>query len=318
MAGFFPRSEVAGTQLVMSRLGRKWGAPPFSVLDARSGWWIKRKRQWRGLGVNGGAGKGLLEQSGTFLAADIMRQQMYSKHPVEVQEGFGTSFFDPVLVELLLRWFCPVGGVVLDPFAGGAVLGIVASVLNHNYVGVEIRDEQVEANRKQAESVGVQPKWILGDSTKIDVLLPDDLRADFVLTSPPYYDLEVYSDRVGDGSSKQTYQEFLLWYRNVFQKIVSVLRKNRFLIVQVGEIRDKKTGVYRNFVGDTISVLTQLGLSYWNEFILVTSGGSLPVRVGRYFTASRKAGKTHQNILCFWKGDPKNIRKVFHSGRDKD
>ena len=39
----------------------------------------------------------------------------------------GTSIFDPVLCELAYRWFCPPGGTVLDPFAGGSVRGIVSS-----------------------------------------------------------------------------------------------------------------------------------------------------------------------------------------------
>jgi hypothetical protein len=38
-----------------------------------------------------------------------------------------TSIFDPVLCEIAYRWFCPSGGTVLDPFAGGSVRGIVAS-----------------------------------------------------------------------------------------------------------------------------------------------------------------------------------------------
>ncbi len=38
----------------------------------------------------------------------------------------GTSIFDPVLCELAYRWFCPPGGLILDPFAGGSVRGIVA------------------------------------------------------------------------------------------------------------------------------------------------------------------------------------------------
>ena len=32
------------------------------------------------------------------------------------EEMNGTSIFDPVLCELAYRWFCPPGGVVLDPF----------------------------------------------------------------------------------------------------------------------------------------------------------------------------------------------------------
>jgi hypothetical protein len=41
----------------------------------------------------------------------------------------------------------------------------------------------------------------------------------------------------------------------------------------------------------------------YNEAILVTAVGSLPIRVGRQFEAGRKLGKTHQNVLVFLKGD---------------
>lgn len=47
--------------------------------------------------------------------------------------GSGTSIFDPVLCELAYRWFCPPGGSILDPFAGGSVRGIVAGILGREY-----------------------------------------------------------------------------------------------------------------------------------------------------------------------------------------
>ena len=61
----------------------------------------------------------------------------------------GTSIFDPVLCELVYRWFCPPGGLVLDPFAGGSVRGIVAGVLGRRYVGVDLSAAQLDANRAQ-------------------------------------------------------------------------------------------------------------------------------------------------------------------------
>src|ERR1700733_3489840 len=47
------------------------------------------------------------------------------------------SIFDPVLCELVYRWYSPPGGLVLDPFAGGSVRGIVASVLGRRYLGID-------------------------------------------------------------------------------------------------------------------------------------------------------------------------------------
>jgi len=48
-----------------------------------------------------------------------------------------------------------------------------------------------------------------------------------------------------------------------------------------------------------------VGMELYNEAILVTAVGSLPIRVGRQFDAARKLGKTHQNVLVFVKGDPR-------------
>ena len=78
----------------------------------------------------------------------------------------GTSIFDPVLCEIAYRWFCPQGGTVLDPFAGGSVRGIVASRLGRRYVGIELRPEQVEANRAQV-AIAAEPLPIHADPARI-------------------------------------------------------------------------------------------------------------------------------------------------------
>ena len=82
----------------------------------------------------------------------------------------GTSIFDPVLCELAYRWFCPPGGLVLDPFAGGSVRGIVASKCGRRYIGIDLSERQVAANRAQAEAIcggGEMPEWIVGDAADL-------------------------------------------------------------------------------------------------------------------------------------------------------
>jgi DNA modification methylase len=64
----------------------------------------------------------------------------------------GTSIFDPVLCELAYRWFSPPAGLVLDPFAGGSVRGIVAAKLGRRYVGVDLSGRASRGERRaQAE-----------------------------------------------------------------------------------------------------------------------------------------------------------------------
>lgn len=218
----------------------------------------------------------------------------------------GTSIFDPVLCELAYIWFSPVGGIVLDPFAGGSVRGIVASKLGRQYVGHELRQEQVNANRTQASEICADddhpPAWICGDSRNITDTCKD-IQADFVFSCPPYSDLEVYSDDPKDLITL-AYAEFQAAYAEIIKKTCSLLKNNRFACFVVGEVRDKK-GNYYNFVGDTITAFKAAGLQYYNEAILITAVGSLPIRAGKQFSSSRKLGKTHQNVLVFVKGDGK-------------
>jgi len=227
-------------------------------------------------------------------------------------ETSGTSIFDPVLSELAYSWFCPQGGTILDPFAGGSVRGVVASRLGRQYVGVELRPEQVEANRIQGDDLcsDPMPVWHIGDSRNID-RIAGDVEADFVFSCPPYADLEVYSDDPNDLSTLK-YEEFRPAYFDIIAKACSRLKQDRFACFVVGDVRDKK-GNYYNFVGDTVEAFRAAGLHYYNEAILVTSVGSLPIRVGRQFASGRKLGKTHQNVLVFVKGDGKRATEACGS-----
>lgn len=224
----------------------------------------------------------------------------------------GTSIFDPVLAELAYTWFCPPCGVILDPFAGGSVRGIVASKLGRPYVGVELSTRQVAANRAQGQQIcandATPPVWVNGDSTQIETLAAG-VQADMVFSCPPYGSLEVYSSDPRD-LSNMPYEKFLEGYRQIIAASCRMLKPNRFAAFVVGEIRDQKTGWYRNFVGHTVEAFQAAGLGYYNSAILVTSVGSLPMRAGKQFSAGRKLGKTHQDVLVFVKGDWRQAAKA--------
>lgn len=123
-----------------------------------------------------------------------------------------------------------------------------------------------------------------------------------MFSCPPYADLEVYSDNPADLSTLD-YPAFRDAYFEIIARECSLLKANRFACFVVGEVRDKR-GNYYDFVGDTVEAFRASGLEYYNEAILVTAVGSLPIRAGRQFSISRKLGKTHQNILVFVKGGP--------------
>jgi hypothetical protein len=279
--------------------------PPFSVLDTKQGYWQSRRGTWMELGIQSEVGR---DGSLLYGAAEARNDEVSDKI---MAAGGGTSVFDPVLCEILCSWFNLPNGTVLDQFAGGSVRGVVATKLGQQYVGIELRGEQVEANRTQAEIIfgeGPKPLWIQGDSSNTQALV-GDLAADFLFSCPPYADLEVYSDDPAD-LSNMPYEAFLTAYRAIIAQGAAVLKDDRFAAFVVGEVRGKN-GAYYNFVGDTIKAFKDAGLHFYNEMILVNSAGSLPLRAGRQFNISRKIGKQHQNVLVFYKGELKNININF-------
>lgn len=222
----------------------------------------------------------------------------------------GTSIFDPVLCEIVYQWFCPQGGHVLDLFAGGSVRGIVATELGMQYTGIELNENQLQANEIQAAEIckDRRPVWVKGDALNI-LDLTGRYKVDLIFTCPPYYNLEVYSTDKNDLSTME-WPQFVANYKKIITDCVLLLKPDRFACFVVGDIRDEN-GIYRNFPGLTIEGFKEAGIELYNDAILITSVGSLPVRINKQFSSGRKMGKTHQNVLIFYKGDPSNIRKCF-------
>ena len=272
---------------------KEFGAPPFSILDSRQGYWQDRKREWLDFGI-----KSELGREEDMLFGDI-RPGMYSGYESDISN---TSVFDPVLTELMYKWFMAPGGKVLDLLAGGSVRCIVASVLDRYYTGLDLAKDQINENYKQAKELVPDniPNWIVGDSTNVLDLAKD--KYEFILTCPPYGVLEVYSDDPNDLSNMPT-EEFNKVYSDIINKGCSLLKDNRFACIVVGEYREKKTKAYVDFVGTTVQAFRDAGLEYHNEFVLVNVPGTAPLRAGGYFDKSRKIANTHQNVLVFIKGD---------------
>ena len=291
---------------------RRYIWPPLTVLNGKQGEWLTRKRAWLALGIQGGLGREHMEAPKS--KADIKKgssNNICKGTSPDIRKKFeaagsGVSIFDPVICELMYSWFCPPGGQIIDPFAGGSVRGIVANLLGYQYWGVDLSSQQINANKKQAKDICPQkpPQWICGDSREE---IPKAPKADFIFSCPPYADLEVYSDDPRDLSNME-YVDFLESYKTIISHCYSKLKENRFACFVVGDVRDKK-GYYRGLVADTINVFRECGFQLYNDIVFITPVGSLSVRAGNFFNATRKLGKQHQNILVFIKGNP---RKATH------
>lgn len=303
--------------------------PPFSVLDTKNGKWLDRRRlldeylgsslagrqeglaygdlktrreklKEKGANMTSGFNRGLLGSSMRDTPSDVIVRSVN-------QIGNGTSQFDSVLCELLLKWFGLPNCQVYDSFAGGHVRGTMASLLGYEYTGIELSTEQVEANVKRAKELNLNVGWINDDSLNVDNYVEDN-SMDLFFSCPPYGDLEKYTDDPRD-LSNMGYDDFKTNYREIIRKGVKKLKDNRFAVFVVGDFRDSK-GFYQGFVKDTIQAFEDAGMGLYNELILLNSIGSASMRASKMFT-NRKMVKVHQNVLVFYKGDNTKIREIY-------
>ena len=302
----------------------EFGQPPFSILDARQGLWQSRKKKWQSFGLQSEIGRedNLLK----FSEKTKLKKKNYritiTDEKFKGEPTASTSTFDPVLCELMYNWFCPIDGNALDPFCGGCVRGIIAGYLGYEYIGFDLREEQVESNELQLKyinqigCISPIPKWICDDALNMN-RHTEEQEFDFVFSCPPYGNLEVYNDDPRDLSNKN-YETFLESYDEIILKACQKLKNNRFACFVVANFRDKTNGMFNDFVGDTIYAFKKAGLHFYNDIVLITAIGNLQIRVGRQFRNYRKIGKTHQNVLVFYKGDNQKEIKNLKFATDKE
>ena len=283
--------------IVAPTLADRFTVPPISLLDARSGVWGERKKRWAGV-INWETDEAR-EHVTTWSRAD-------ATDPVSLRmlnmTSQAASMFDPVLAEISYKWWCPLGGLVIDPFAGGNVRGMVAGHSGYQYFGVDLSQKQVETNRQALQDAVIPPirapKWEQGDAAAYTW---DGVEADFIFTCPPYGTLEKYSDHPDDLSTMKI-AAFRKPYKKAISNAVNALKDNRFAAIVVGNYREDKKLV--DLVSLTVEAFGEAGADYYGDLIYVTPYGSTPLRAGQTFKAARKIVRTHQYLLCFTKGDP--------------
>jgi DNA modification methylase len=218
----------------------------------------------------------------------------------------GVSLLDPVLAEIANKWFGLDNCNTFDCFAGDSVFGYISDALGNTFTGIELRQEQTDLNNQRLK--GSKSKYICDDGQNVLKHIKEDSQ-DLLFSCPPYFDLEVYSDLKNDASNQKEYKDFLQILDNAFTRALTCLKENRFAVIVVGDIRDKK-GFYYGFADDVKNIFIKNGAKLYNEMIIAESIGTLPQRVGRYMH-NRKVGKCHQNVLVFYKGNPKEIKNIY-------
>jgi site-specific DNA-methyltransferase (adenine-specific) len=76
----------------------------------------------------------------------------YAEHPTQKP----TDVIDP-----LIRYSCPHGGTILDPFMGSGTTGVVCAKLGRKFIGIEIEPKYFDIACKRIEQAYAQPDMFI-------------------------------------------------------------------------------------------------------------------------------------------------------------
>ena len=241
----------------------------------------RRINDWRKLtGENGHTG----------LRSALRRDGVYT--------GTHSIFPIPLMEFLLLRYGGPIGGKVLDPFAGGPPRAIASSLMGMEYYGVDVRQEQIDENMAVLKGLDLNNIHYFHDDARF--LTFDMTNFDVAITCPPYYNIEIYSKDKDDISNMGTYAEFnaamLLSAYAQFQK----LKPGAFSIIVISNFRDKETKELIDFRGDTVANFKEVGFLFHEDIILSKNFGSAASRAANAWRGM-KLVRRHEHALVFRK-----------------
>lgn len=237
--------------------------------------------------------KRLMDETGH----DGSRSQSFRKDHDSVYTATYSVFPAPLMEWIVLRYAGPVGGSILDSFAGGAVRGVVSTIMGHKYHGVEIRKEQID------ENVAVLKKLNLSGAVfhHTDGRFLDGVAGPFdaSITCPPYHDLERYSSLPQDLSNQATYWQFNAGIAFNALSQFELLKPGAFCCIVVGLFRDKKRELV-DFRAHTVQNFREAGFIFHQDIILSKNFGSAAQRSTNSWLG-KKLVPIHEHLLIFRK-----------------
>ena len=125
----------------------------------------------------------------------------------EYLPGLRFSEFHPVLAEFIVKYWSLKGHRIIDPFAGRATRGMIATTYGRHYTGYEIAPSTQKWANEKIKELDPKSKVILGDGTFLKD--EENLSYDMAFTCPPYHQLEKYESVEGQLSDIKKYEDFL-------------------------------------------------------------------------------------------------------------
>lgn len=214
------------------------------------------------------------------------------------------STFPQNVGRILVEFYCPPNGTVYDPFAGHNSRMQLVFELGRNYIGVDVSKNFMRANRKIKDILysrrsasfnladnDAEITLIEGCSSKVDY---EDSVMDFIITSPPYWNIEYYGDEKEQLGTAKTYQRFIKLLEYHVMECFRVLKPEAFCCWAINDFRKNKK--FYAFHVDVFHLFEKCGFEILSIYIL-DLGSSIKQSFVQDILKNKIFPKQHEYII---------------------
>lgn len=176
-----------------------------------------------------------------------------------------STMYRPQMSKMICDTYSPK--IVLDPCMGwgGRLLGAVAS--GAHYIGFDPNTETFNNLKRMVEFLNITDKVTLICDDAMNMNNYDLPKVDLIITSPPYFDLEVYTKEntqsISNHSNYRGWSDYFL--KGIIEKSTCLLNENGVSCWNVGKVG-------KNDMNDDVkNYHNEIGFRYQKEFKVVSS-----------------------------------------------
>lgn len=211
------------------------------------------------------------------------------------------SIFNPQLASAIYAMFAKGCSRVVDPFAGGGTRAILAAAHGMEYAGTEIRKDEARSDNERIGAAGYSgaARVVVGDARKMYGFLGGGY--DFLLTCPPYWNLEKYEGGESDLSMIDDYRVFCDALAEVVEQSHLCLKPRSLSCWVVGMHRDGR-GKLRCMNHEVARIHAAHGFELQEEIVLHVQNNGAIQRVGQFDKGNRRLVRVHEYLMVFRRG----------------
>jgi len=221
------------------------------------------------------------------------------------EEGDTLSELNPDTVKRCIEIWSDKGDLVLDPFLNRGTTPIMSAYLGRIGLGNDVVQEYVDEVLQQKERLLEKNSWAknihisCGDARKIDKIIKEEFvidKVEYVISSPPFWNVEKYVSAEGQISDISDYNEFLRDYEVIVKKLYDIIKPDKFATFIVNDFR--RNGKYIWFSGDTIKIFLKCGFELHDIVINVVRTPHIS-GIGDAIMKRKQTLKYHEYVLTF-------------------